>query len=202
MSILSLKAEKYLWVFKKVSLPGNTLCFCAWVTYMCSLWLISLCWVISTSGFQVFPRWLQCKTVHFMGLVSMVVTGFFVLWKSDHSTVPKYVFEIKLHYITLESIEIKHWCNSLNGFIHIATQQNFPQLSTVTSDWRGTQLMNIGNINYTIHMYSGITSDRALDGELLYTKILEVNLFAFAHRLFHEDFSSIDRTLPPINAIR
>ena len=31
-----------------------------------------------------------------------------------------------------------------------------------------------------------------LDGELLYTKILEVNLFAFAYRLFHEDFSSID----------
>ena len=29
-------------------------------------------------------------------------------------------------------------------------------------------------------MYSGITSGRALDGELLYTKILEVNLFAFA----------------------
>ena len=29
---------------------------------------------------------------------------------------------------------------------------------------------------YTIHMYSGITSGRVLDGELLYTKILEVNL--------------------------
>ena len=25
------------------------------------------CRVISTSGFQVFPRWLQCKTVHFQG---------------------------------------------------------------------------------------------------------------------------------------
>ena len=33
---------------------------------------------------------------------------------------------------------------------------------------------------YTIHMYSGITSGRVLNGELLYTKILEVNLFAFA----------------------
>ena len=30
----------------------------------------------------------------------------------------------------------------------------------------------------TIHMYSGITSGRVLDGELLYTKILEVSLFA------------------------
>ena len=34
-----------------------------------------------------------------------------------------------------------------------------------------------------------------LDGKLLYTKILEeileVNLFAFAYRLFHEDFSPI-----------
>ena len=28
-----------------------------------------------------------------------------------------------------------------------------------------------------------------------YTKILEVNLFAFAYRLFHKDISSIDRTL-------
>ena len=43
-------------------------------------------------------------------------------------------------------------------------------------------------------MYSGITSDRVLDGELLYAKILEVNLFAFAYGLFHEDFSSIDGT--------
>ena len=31
-----------------------------------------------------------------------------------------------------------------------------------------------------------------LNGELLYTKILEVNLYAFAYRLFHEDLSSID----------
>ena len=44
-------------------------------------------------------------------------------------------------------------------------------------------------------MYSGIISGRVLDGELLYTKILEVDLFAFAHRLFHEDFSPIDRTI-------
>ena len=41
-------------------------------------------------------------------------------------------------------------------------------------------------------MYSGITSGRVLDGELFYTKILEVNLFAFAYRLFHEDFSPPD----------
>ena len=41
-------------------------------------------------------------------------------------------------------------------------------------------------------MYSGITSGRAPDGELLYTKILEANLFASAYRLFHRD-------LPPIN---
>ena len=38
-------------------------------------------------------------------------------------------------------------------------------------------LMYIFNYN-TIHMHSGITSGRVLDGELLYTKILEVNLFA------------------------
>ena len=41
-------------------------------------------------------------------------------------------------------------------------------------------------------MYSGITSGRVLDGELLYTKMLEVNLFAFAYRLFHRDFSPIN----------
>ena len=29
----------------------------------------------------------------------------------------------------------------------------------------------------------------------MYTKILEVNLFAYAYRLFQEDFSSIDGTL-------
>ena len=40
----------------------------------------------------------------------------------------------------------------------------------------------------TIYMYSGITSGRVLNGELLYTKILEVNLFAFAYRLFRRDF--------------
>ena len=39
---------------------------------------------------------------------------------------------------------------------------------------------------YTIHMYSGITSGRVLNGELLYTKILEVNLFAFATDCFVE----------------
>ena len=46
-------------------------------------------------------------------------------------------------------------------------------------------------IYHIIQIYSGITSGRVLDGELLYTKILEVNLFAFAYRLFHEDFSPI-----------
>ena len=39
-------------------------------------------------------------------------------------------------------------------------------------------------------MYSGITSGRVLDGELSYTKILEVNMFTFAYRLFHRDFLS------------
>ena len=45
--------------------------------------------------------------------------------------------------------------------------------------------------NSIIQIYSGITSGRVLDGELLYTEILEVNLFAFAYRLFHEDCSPI-----------
>ena len=33
-----------------------------------------------------------------------------------------------------------------------------------------------------------------LDGELSYTKILEVNLFAFAYRLFHRDLFPINGT--------
>ena len=53
----------------------------------------------------------------------------------------------------------------------------------------------VGLYLYTIQIYSGITSGRVLDGELLYTKILEVNLFAFAYRLFHEYFSPIDMAL-------
>ena len=44
-----------------------------------------------------------------------------------------------------------------------------------------------------VQIYSGIISGRVLDGVLLYTKILEVNLFAFAYRLFHEDFSPINK---------
>ena len=43
-----------------------------------------------------------------------------------------------------------------------------------------------------IHIYSGITSGSVLNGELLYTKVLEVNLFAFAYRLFHRDFFPLD----------
>ena len=31
---------------------------------------------------------------------------------------------------------------------------------------------------------------------IIYTKILEVNLFAFAYRLLHEDFSPINGALP------
>ena len=51
---------------------------------------------------------------------------------------------------------------------------------------------------HIIQICSRITSGRVLDGELLYTKILEVNLFAFAYRLFHEDFSPIDGVMQPL----
>ena len=44
------------------------------------------------------------------------------------------------------------------------------------------------DIIYIIQIYSGITSGRVLIGKLSYTEILEVNLFAFAYRLFREDF--------------
>ena len=53
----------------------------------------------------------------------------------------------------------------------------------------------------SLHMFSGITSGRVLDGELLYTKILEVNLFVFAYKLFHGNFSPIDGTLGNIPSI-
>ena len=55
--------------------------------------------------------------------------------------------------------------------------------------------MNVQERKYITQIYSGITSGTVLDGELLYTKILEVNLFAFADRLFHEDFFSINGAL-------
>ena len=48
---------------------------------------------------------------------------------------------------------------------------------------------------HIIQIYSGITSGRVLNGELFFTRILEVNLFAFAYRLFHEDFSLINGAL-------
>ena len=37
-----------------------------------------------------------------------------------------------------------------------------------------------------------LPSKQCMFENTLYTKILEVNLFTFAYRLFHEDFSSID----------
>ena len=46
-------------------------------------------------------------------------------------------------------------------------------------------------VHYIIQIYSEITSGRVLDGELLHTEILEVNLFHFAYILFYEDFSPI-----------
>ena len=52
-------------------------------------------------------------------------------------------------------------------------------------------MLNCANVKDIIQIYSAITSGRVLDGELLYTKVLEFNLFAFAYRLFHEDFSPI-----------
>ena len=39
-------------------------------------------------------------------------------------------------------------------------------------------------IKHVIQIYSRITSGRVFDGELLYTEIPEVNLFAFAYRPF------------------
>ena len=43
----------------------------------------------------------------------------------------------------------------------------------------------ISRLSYhIIQIYSGITSGRVLDGELLYAEILEVNLYAFTYRLF------------------
>ena len=53
-------------------------------------------------------------------------------------------------------------------------------------------IIDIAIDDNTIYVYFGITSGRVLDGELLYTKILEVNLFAFAYRLFRRDFSPLN----------
>ena len=48
---------------------------------------------------------------------------------------------------------------------------------------------------YIIQIYSGITVVECSMGSFLNTKILGVNLFAFANRLLHEDFSPINRSL-------
>ena len=37
-------------------------------------------------------------------------------------------------------------------------------------------------------------------GSFFYTKILEVNLFAFAYRLFHEDFFPIHGSVPKLTS--
>ena len=40
------------------------------------------CRVINTRGFQVFPRWLQCKTVHFQGRLAWWLLAFLCLKES------------------------------------------------------------------------------------------------------------------------
>ena len=71
----------------------------------------------------------------------------------------------------------------------------FRFLIAVTSLWDADQLnticcyIHVENLINAVHKYFGITSGRVFDGDLLYTKILEVNLFPFAYRLFHRDFS-------------
>ena len=77
--------------------------------------------------------------------------------------------------------------------LHIFTELFHKDCSSVVRIY-ANPAMYIHVYTYITQIYSGITSGRVLDGELLYTKILEVNLFAFAYRLFHEDFSSIDGT--------
>ena len=47
----------------------------------------------------------------------------------------------------------------------------------------------IQSISNIIQIYSGITSGRVLDGDILYTEIPEANLFVFVYRLFQQDFS-------------
>ena len=60
--------------------------------------------------------------------------------------------------------------------------------------WVGNPWIDLSGNKYSylkihiIQICSGITNGRVLDGELLCTKILEVNLFVFAYRLFHIDF--------------
>ena len=62
--------------------PGNHLC---WWPNTLIITLASTREIIKVSGHQhqLFPgvsQVLECKTVHFQGWVSMVATGFFVLW--------------------------------------------------------------------------------------------------------------------------
>ena len=75
-------------------------------------------------------------------------------------------------------------------------QPLFKIIKQLTKEKHEKKRNDINSTNNTIHMYSGITSGRVLNGELLYTKILEVNLFAFAYRLFRRDFSPL--TIRPV----
>ena len=69
--------------------------------------------------------------------------------------------------------------------------QNFKITANILSSlW----ILKILNIHRVILYNSNLIwneSGSVLDGELLYTGILEVNLFAIAYRLFHEEFSPI-----------
>ena len=91
----------------------------------------------------------------------------------------------------------------MNWALRVSCYCPFHELGNSAAQFMNWTISQIGRniciyiytyIYNTIHMYSGITSGRVLNGELLYTKILEVNLFAFAYRLFRRDFSPLDGT--------
>ena len=100
-----------------------------------------------------------------------------------------YYLVYKVTWVQCISIPFCNWCHGFQmGRIEIFAKRDIHHI------WYRAHSLYITSIYNKIHMYSGITSGRVLNGGLLYTKILEVNLFAFAYRLFRRDFSLLDGT--------
>ena len=90
---------------------------------------------------------------------------------------------IALHYYITTRVKNSNLNNSdmLNLFANVI------HTMLCTIQWYQTHIYKATSHTHIIQICSGITSSRELNGELLYTKIREVNLFALANRLFHED---------------
>ena len=102
--------------------------------------------------------------------------GFLLMYSSQDTQIITKIWSV-LH-CTTQDPSIKFHPNPFITFwVMLSTDRQTDKLTNATK--------NIGSFAKEV-----ITSGRVLDGEILYTEILEVNLFAFTYRLFHEGFLS------------